>query len=206
MHDDSRSDSIDPRAETPHTRTGRPGPVVGSRSAPSATATFARIGALLLTLCVSGLLAAAADAAHARRKHAIKLTVVESQISTTNPNPAGPPAVGSTTVRAGVVSQMPGGSGAVVDRVTITSLSLSTDSATFKGRATFFLLNGTLSVKSAGRATRHADGSLTISGTATYTRGTGVYKSVTGHLNFVGGSPNTPGSVTTFHLVGTATY
>ena len=55
-------------------------------------AAFKRVGTSLLTLCVIGSLAAVADAAaQGRRKHAIKLTIVENQISTTNPNPGGPP-------------------------------------------------------------------------------------------------------------------
>jgi hypothetical protein len=158
-------------------------------------------------VCVIGWLAVAADAAaHARRKHAITLTIVENQISTTNPNPGGPPPVGSTTVRAGVASLTSGGHGADVDHVTVTSLSLATRSATFKGRVTFFFLTGTLSARSVGHVTVQVDGSITFSGTTTFTRGTGAYKGVTGHLRFTGGSANKPGSVTTIHLAGTATY
>jgi hypothetical protein len=154
-----------------------------------------------------GLLAAvAAPAAQARRKHAIKLVIVENQISTTNPNPGGPPPVGTVTVRAGVASLTPGGRGADVDHVTITSLSFATRSATFKGTVTFFFLTGSLSGKSVGRVTIHADGSLTFSGATTLTSGTGAYKRVTGHLRFTGGSANKPGSVTTIHLTGTARY
>lgn len=172
-----------------------------------AAAACKRIGALVLTLSVIGWLVAVADAAtQARRKHAINLTIVENQISTTNPNPGGPPPVGTTTVRAGVASITPGGSGADVDHVTVTSLSLSTRSATFKGRVTFFLLTGTLSGKSVGRVILHMDGSLTFSGATVLTSGTGAYKGLTGHLTFTGGSPNKPGSVTTIHLTGTATY
>ena len=165
------------------------------------------VGALLLTLFVVGwLAAAAAPAAQARRDHAIKLTIVENQISTTNPNPAGPPPVGTITVRAGVASLTPGGRGADVDHVTVTSLSLATRGGTFKGTVTFFFLTGTLSGKSVGRVTLHADGSLTFSGATTLTSGTGAYKGVTGHLTFTGGSANKPGSVTTIHLTGTARY
>jgi len=172
-----------------------------------AVAAFRRVGALLLTLSAIGWLAAlAAPAAQARQKHEIKLTIVENQISTTNPNPAGPPRVGTTTVHAGVASLPPGGRGAVVDKVTITTLSLATLSATFKGSATFFFFTGTLSAKSVGRATIHMDGSVTFRGTTTFASGTGAYKGVTGHLTFTGGSRNKPGSVTTFHLAGTATY
>ncbi len=175
-------------------------------------AAFKRVGALLLTLSAIGWLAAvAAPAAQARRKRAIKLTIVENQISTTNPNPGGPPRVGTTTVHAGVASLTPGGRGADVDHVTITGLSLATLSATFKGTVTFFFFfffffTGTLSGRSVGRATIHMDGSVTFTGATTLTRGTGVYKGVTGHLTFTGGSRNKPGSVTTFHLAGTATY
>ena len=109
-------------------------------------------------------------------------------------------------MRAGVASITPGGSGADVDHVAVTSLSLSTRSATFKGRVTFFLLTGTLSGKSVGRVILHMDGSLTFSGATVLTSGTGAYKGLTGHLTFTGGSPNKPGSVTTIHLTGTATY
>ncbi|HET8977779.1 MAG TPA: hypothetical protein VFN87_06445 [Solirubrobacteraceae bacterium] len=168
---------------------------------------FRRAGALVLTLSAIGWLAAtAAQAAQARRKHAIKLTIVENQISTTNPNPGGPPPVGSTTVRAGVASLRPGGRGADVDHVTITSLSLATHSATFKGRVTFFFSAGTMSARSIGRATIHQDGSVSTRGTTTFTSGTGAYRGVTGHLRFTGDSANKPGSVTTIHLAGTATY
>ena len=161
------------------------------------------VGALLLTLFVIGwLAAAAAPAAQARRDHAIKLTIVENQISTTNPNPAGPPPVGTITVRAGVASLTPGGRGADVDHVTVTSLSFATRSGTFKGTVTFFFLTGTLSGKSVGRVTLRADGSVT----STLTSGTGAYRDVTGHLTFAGGSANKPGSVTTIHLTGTARY
>ena len=165
------------------------------------------VGALLLTLFVVGwLAAAAAPAAQARRDHAIKLTIVENQISTTNPNPAGPPPVGTITVRAGVASLTPGGRGADVDHVTVTSLWFATRSGTFKGTVTFFFLTGTLSGKSVGRVTLGADGSVTFSGATTLTSGTGAYKGVTGHLTFTGGSANKPGSVTTIHLTGTARY
>lgn len=172
-----------------------------------ADAAFKRIGALLLMLSVIGWPAAVAAAAQARRKHAIKLTIVENQISTTNPNPAGPPPLGTTTVRAGVASLTPGrGRGADVDHVTITSLSLATRSATFKGRVTFFFRNGTLSAKSLGRVTIQMDGSVTFRGATTLTSGTGAYRGVTGHLRFTGASPNKPGAVTTIHLTGRATY
>ena len=172
-----------------------------------AFAAFNRVGALLLTFCAVGWLAAiAAPAAQARGNHAIKLTIVENQISTTNPNPAGPPPVGTVTVRAGVASLTPGGRGADVDHVTITSLSFATRSGTFKGTVTFFFLTGTLSGQSGGHVTLHADGSLTFRGATTLTSGTGAYKGVTGHLRFTGGSANKPGAVTTIHLAGTATY
>ena len=170
-------------------------------------AAFRRVGALLLTLSAIGWLAAVpAPAVQAGRKHEIKLTIVENQISTTSPSPAGPPRVGSTTVHAGVGSLTPGGHGAVVDKVTITSLSLATRSATFKGSAMSSFLNGTLSAKSVGRATIHIDGSVTFIGITTFTSGTGAYRGVTGHLRFTGGSRNQPGSVTTFRLAGTAIY
>ncbi|MBV8941061.1 MAG: hypothetical protein JO342_05235 [Solirubrobacterales bacterium] len=172
-----------------------------------AVAGVRRVGALLLPLFVIGwLAAAAAPAAQARRNHAIKLTIVENQISTTNPNAAGPPPVGTITVRAGVASLTPGGRGADVDHVTVTSVSPATRSGTFKGTVTFFFLTGTLSGKSVGRVTLHADGSLTFSGATTLKSGTGAYKGVTGHLTFTGGSANKPGSVTTIHLTGTARY
>lgn len=157
-------------------------------------------------LAIAWLAADAAPAAQASHTRKIKLVVAENQISTTNPNPAGPPSVGSTTVRAGVVSLTPGGRGADVDRVTITSLSLATRSATFKGKVTFFFFTGTMSGKSVGHATIHTDGSVTFTGSTTLTSGTGAYKGVTGHLKFTGGTPNKPGSLTTLRLAGTATF
>ncbi len=93
-----------------------------------------------------------------------------------------------------------------MDHVTITGLSLATHSATFKGRVTLFFFSGTLSGKSVGRANIHTNGSVTFTGVTTLTGGTGAYKGATGRLRFTGGSPNKAGSVTTFHLTGTATY
>ena len=109
-------------------------------------------------------------------------------------------------MRAGVASLTPGGRGADVDHVTVTSLWFATRSGTFKGTVMFFFLTGTLSGKSVGRVTLRADGSVTFSGATTLTSGTGAYKGVTGHLTFTGGSANKPGSVTTIHLTGTARY
>jgi hypothetical protein len=172
-----------------------------------AVAAGKRTGALVPALLAIGCLAPdTAPAAQPRRAREIKLTVIENQISTTNPNPAGPPSVGTTTVRAGVVSLTPGGRGADVDHVTITGVSLTTRTATFRGRVTFFFLTGTISGKSLGRATIHTDGSVTFTGATTLTSGTGAYQGVSGHLRFSGGSANKPGSVTTIRLVGTATY
>lgn len=183
--------------------------VLGVRAAAGARAATGakRAGALVPVLVAFACLAAdAAPAAQARRTRKIRLTVAENQISTNRPNPAGPPSVGTTTVRAGVVSLTPGGRGADVDRVTITSLSLATRSAEFKGKVTFFFLAGTISGKSVGRATIHTDGSVTFTGHTTLTKGTGTYRGVTGHLKFTGGSPNKPGSLTRLRLSGTATF
>jgi hypothetical protein len=200
--------SYSSRSEIRHTNRGRePGIQRWLALGVGPVEAFKRVGLSLLTLCVIGWLAAVAGAAaQGRREHAIKLTIVENQISTTNPNPGGPPPVGTTTVRAGVALLMPGGRGADVDRVTVTSLSSAPPSATFKGRVTFFFLNGTVSATSVGHVTVHMDGSVTFRGTTRLRSGTGAYRGVSGHLTFTGGSRNRAGSVTTIHLKGTATY
>jgi hypothetical protein len=166
-----------------------------------------RNAALALALSVTVTVAAAAVAAGASttHTHAIKLTIQEKGISSTG-KPNQPPHVGERFIDAGIATQTPGGRGAAVDHIKIISLSSSTGTATFTGKVTVFLLSGTQTSKIAGTEVHHPDNSDTFNAIGTYTSGTGAYKGITGHFTATGVTPNTPGSVTTIHLTGTAKY
>jgi hypothetical protein len=163
-----------------------------------------RSAVLALALSVTVAAAVAAEAS-TKDLHAIKLTIQEKGIASTG-TPNQPPHVGERFIDAGVATQTPGGSGADVDHIQITNLSLTSGTATFTGKVTVFLLSGTQTAKIAGTEIHHADNSDTISATGTYTSGTGAYKDITGHLRATGVTPGTPGSVTTLHITATATY
>ncbi len=164
-----------------------------------------RIGTLLVALVAASSVAAAASATKGH-SHAIKFTIVENDISSTSANPNGPPAVGTTIVSAGIVTQKPGGSGANVDHVTVTSLSLSNHTDTLTGRTTIFLGRGTMIAKLAVADKVSSNGTITFQGTGTYAGGTGAYKGIVGHFSFTGEKGTAPGSVTTIRATGRATY
>ena len=164
------------------------------------------IGTLLVTLVAASSVAAAASPTK-RHSHAIKFTIVENGISNTSANPNGPPAVGTNIVSAGVVTQKPGGSGANVDHLTVTSLSLSNHTDTLRGRTTIFLARGTMTAKLVFADKVSSDfRTITFRGTGTYVGGTGAYKGIVGHFKFTGDKGVAPGSVTTVRATGRATY
>jgi hypothetical protein len=164
-----------------------------------------RIGTLLVALVAASSVAAAASTTKGH-SHAIKFTIVENDISSTSANPNRPPAVGSGFVSAGIVTQKPGGSGANVDHFTVTSISLSNRTETLAGRITIFLARGTMIAKLAVADKVSSNGTITFRGTGTYAGGTGAYKGIVGHFSFTGNRGGAPGSVTTVHATGNATY
>ncbi len=144
-----------------------------------------RIGTLLVALVAASSVAAAASASNGH-SHAIKFTIVQNDISSTSANPNGPPAVGTVFVSAGIVTQKPGGSGASVDHLTVTSISLSNRTDTLAGRTTIFLARGTMTAKLAVADKVSSNGNITFRGTGTYVGGTGTYKGIVGHFSFTG--------------------
>jgi hypothetical protein len=162
------------------------------------------VALIALALLAAVATAAVATSTKPRHKHAIKQTIKVNLISATG-DPTKPPNMGDQFVEAGVATQRPGGQGAEVDHITITGFSPS-GAETYTGKFTVFLYGGTESGTITGAAVHHADNSLTFSGTGTYDRGTGTYKGITGRFTFTGTAPGTPGSVTTLHTTGTATY
>jgi hypothetical protein len=108
----------------------------------------------------------------------------------------------NTGTSAGVFSGKPFGSGAVVQRVSVTSVSGSVVTTT--SRFTIFTTKGTVEGTGRGTRTTNPDGSATVVGTRTITSGTGAYRGARGHLE-VTGTTATNG-ITTSHWVGSVRY
>jgi hypothetical protein len=91
---------------------------------------------------------------------------------------------GNRGTTAGVLSGKPFGSGAVVERITVTSVNRSV--ATTKVAFTIFTTQGTL--EGIGRSTRttNANGTVTLVGTRTVGGGTGAYRAARGRLTLHG--------------------
>ena len=164
-----------------------------------------RVGTVLVALVAAGSVAAAASTTKGH-SHAIKFSIVENDISSTSTNPNAPPAVGTSFVSAGIITQQPGGSGANVDHLTVISFSLSNRTDTLAGRTTIFLVRGTMIAKLAVADKVSSNGTITFGGTGTYVGGTGAYKGIVGHFSFTGKRGGAPGSVTMIHATGVATY
>ncbi len=110
--------------------------------------------------------------------------------------------VGHTGTSVGVLRGKPFGSGAVIERITVTAVHGS--EATTKVAFTIFTTQGTL--EGTGRSTRitHADDTVTLVGTRTVEGGTGAYRAAHGRLA-LHGRLATDG-ITTSHWVGSVRY
>jgi len=132
-----------------------------------------------------------ATAATTPKKHSVSGTAQVVTISSqgTPPN--------TTSTGAGIVKSVLG-SGAIVGTTTFSG-------SNFTNKFRVFLVHGTFKGTLTGTFKTNADGSLSASGTAKITGGTGAYKGATGKLTFTGSSPANS-NVTTFQVKGSATY
>ena len=159
---------------------------------------FKRTSALALVLLAVGVCAAAAGAKGT--KHKLSATV---QLVTITQD-SNFPAVGSSVTDAGIVKSKPGGRGAETDTLKVTAAPAPAQ-LTLKGTAKLFYNKGAETAKLTVQAAAAPDGSVSYTGSGTFTKGTGIYKGITGKVTFTGSSPS--GSpVVTLHVKGSATY
>jgi hypothetical protein len=161
---------------------------------------YRRTSVAVLLLLVVAASAAVAGAKSTRTKHKLSATVQLATIS----QDSNFPAVGSAVADAGIVKAKPGGSGAETDRLQVTAAP-APGQLTLAGSATLFFAKGSETAKGTIQATAAADGSVTYTGSAKFSKGTGVYKGITGKVTFTGTSP-AGSSVVTLQVKGTATY
>jgi hypothetical protein len=161
---------------------------------------FRRIFGVLVILVLVGTSATVAGAKSKAKKHKQSATVQLATISTG----ANFPAVGGTVTDAGIIKSKPEGKGAEIDSFKVTASPTPT-TFTLAGTATTFYPLGSETGKVTLNVVVAADGSATYAGSGQYTKGTGIYKGLTGKFTFTGaGAANS--SVVTLQLKGTATY
>jgi hypothetical protein len=157
---------------------------------------------VLLVLLLVGATASAALAATkpTAKKHKFKATIQLGSITTG----ANFPAVGGTVTDAGIVRSTPGGKGAEIDTLKVTAAPSPT-SLTLAGTATIFYTNGSETAKATIKVAVAPDGSAAYTGSGKFTKGSGIYKGVTGKFT-VTGSSSSATAITTLSVTGTATY
>jgi hypothetical protein len=155
--------------------------------------------ALVLVLVLVGS-AAVAAAKSTRTKHKVTATIQLATIS----QAANFPAVGSTVADAGIVRAKPGGSGAETDRLKVIAAP-APGQLTLTGSATLFFAKGSETAKGTIQATAAADGSVAYTGSAKFSKGTGIYKGIAGKVTVTGSSP-AGSNVVTLQVKGNATY
>jgi hypothetical protein len=158
-----------------------------------------------LTLEGQGNLSYASKAKPVRAAAITRVKAVErfketAQVATISMS-GGFPDTGSVIVTAGVQTTKPGGSGAEVNRATITGHP-SANSYDYKATGVEYYGNGTVRSRLTGTFTIQADGSVTHVGRGQIVGGTGVYKGATGKFTFTGSAPSAT-AVTTFRITGT---
>jgi hypothetical protein len=161
---------------------------------------YRRTSLALVLILVLGVSAAVAAAKSTRTKHKVTATVQLATIS----QAANFPAVGSTVADAGIVKAKPGGRGAETDRLKVAAAPVP-GQLTLGGSAKLFFPRGTETARVIIQATVASDGSVTYTGSGKFSKGTGIYKGLTGKITFTGGSP-AGSSVVTLQVKGTATY
>jgi hypothetical protein len=154
-----------------------------------------------LVLAVTTL--AGGTPAQAASKHRFSVTATESVISQS----AGYPNPGSTIIRARIVTGT-FGDGAIVERARITGHP-NPAAVTFKSTVTAFYALGTFRSALSGTATLQANGSISLTGHAHYTGGSGSYRGAHGQYSFRAvippATPNRPGPAVG-HVSGTVVY
>jgi hypothetical protein len=155
---------------------------------------------LLLVLALAvGALAATASAKKAT-KHKVSATV---QLGTITQD-SNFPAVGSSVTDAGIVKATPGGRGAETDTLRVAAAP-APNQLTLAGTARLWFTKGTETAKVTIQAAIQPDGSVNYTGTGKFSRGTGIYKGITGNLTFTGSTP-AGSSIVTLQVKGTARY
>lgn len=158
------------------------------------------ISLLLVLLVATGMAATAAGAKSKGTKHKVTATVQLATISQASNFPA----VGSTVADAGIVKAKPGGRGAETDQLKVTSAP-APGQLVLTGSATLFFPKGTETAKLSIQAVVAPDGSVTYTGTGRFSKGTGLYKNITGKVTFTGSSP-AGSSIVTLQVKGSVTY
>ena len=160
------------------------------------------IGAAVLA--VTGLLAATTLAQAATKLHVAQtVKLVNLSQSATYPNP------GSRAVAVGTVSGS-GPSGAVLQRFRITGHPTAT-TYTLKGTDTAFSAHGSVNSAFSVTVSVQSDGSAKLTGSGSYTGGTGRYAKATGKFTLAGRIPPTPSNASlpnpaVVHVTGTISY
>lgn len=160
---------------------------------------YRRTSAALVFLAIGGL-AATATAKPTGTKHKVAATVQLATIS----QDSNFPAVGSGVTDAGIVKAKPGGRGAETDRLKVTAAP-APGQLTLTGTSTLFFAKGTETAKLSIQAAAAADGSITYTGSGKFSKGTGLYKGISGNVTFTGSSP-AGSNVVTLQVKGTVRY
>jgi hypothetical protein len=98
----------------------------------------------------------------------------------------------------------PFGSGAIISNITITDIPTSS-TATFEGTDVVFFRHGSAHTTFTGKATLHADGSLTTTGSGQIKGGTDSFRGSTGTFTFTSTASSLT-SVMTSHTTGTVSF
>jgi hypothetical protein len=144
-----------------------------------------------LTVALVAVMTAALTAvafASAAKNHPFTSTTRLAPVSVSKTYPAS----GSTALDASINDARPGGRSAGITKVTITGISAS-GVTSFKSTGTNYTAQGLQFVTTKGKATVHADGSATLTGSGHYTGGTGLFKHLTGSFTFTGSQPSVVG-------------
>ena len=136
---------------------------------------------VLLVIVVAAAMAPTLASAKGKKAHKYSSTVQSATLSTAN----GYPLPGGSAVTAGTVKTNTFGSGALVDRITITGQPSPTVFE-FKGKETDFFAAGSMKNTFTGTATVQPDGSQVLEVEGTVTGGTARYKGASGHYSFTG--------------------
>lgn len=145
-----------------------------------------------LVLAGVALLApAAAQAVTVKADATVRLATISSKGT--------PPAPGSSSTSAGTVSRGALGRGAITSKLTFG------ENLSFTGSTRSFFAAGTVAGTLKGSAKGNPDGSVTFSGSGTFTGGTGRFRGAKGKFSFTGTLPS-GAQVTTLQVKGSIKY
>jgi hypothetical protein len=149
---------------------------------------FVVLPVMVAVLLPTGALALSAHA----KAHGVNFTLTDARVKSG----------ARTGTSAGVFSGRPFGTGAVVQRVTVTSIAgpVIGTKVTF----TIFTANGSITGTGRGRRRINADGTVTTVSARAITGGTGAYRDARGHLTVTG--TTAANGITTSHWTGSVRY